>query len=372
MEMSQFHYLPLTPGFFSILVGIFGIVFLLLQLGALRYAYLSLGISSGAAMRLLVGSLIGSYFNIPIAVLPAQQVMSDQTVNFFGMEYAVPVVVNWPGTVIAVNVGGAVIPTAMSIYLLAKYQLWTKGLIAIAVVALIIHWLANPVPGLGIAVPVFMPAVITAIVAVLLSREEAAPLAYIGGGLGTLIGADITNLDKVRGPRRAGRLDRRRRNVRRHFPHRHPRRPAGEPLCSTAASRNQPRLMTMADKSSAPKLPNRDPGAITDYHAHIYYDPAKTRGKAERLRERVATAFPQAKLGRWHDELVGPHPQSMFQIAFPVEMLAGFVPWLMLNRDGLTILLHPETGDDYTDHSAHAAWFGAVLPLRLDVFGKRE
>jgi DOPA 4,5-dioxygenase len=127
-----------------------------------------------------------------------------------------------------------------------------------------------------------------------------------------------------------------------------------------------------AKNSSAAATAPKDISAITDYHAHIYYDPAKTRAKAERLRERVATAFPQVKLGRWHDELVGPHPQSMFQIAFPVEVLAGFVPWLMLNRDGLTILLHPETGDDYTDHSAHAAWFGAVLPLRLDVFGKRK
>jgi uncharacterized membrane protein len=199
MEMSQFHYLPLTPGFFSILIGIFAIVFILLQLGALRYAYLSLGVSARTAMWLLVGSLIGSYFNIPVAVLPAKQVMSDQTVSFFGMQYVVPVVENWPGTVIAVNVGGAVIPTVMSIYLLFTHHLWTKGLIATAVVALIIHWLANPVAGVGIAVPVFMPAVITAIVAVLLSRQEAAPLAYIGGGLGTLIGADITNLDKVAG-----------------------------------------------------------------------------------------------------------------------------------------------------------------------------
>src|SRR5580692_8732117 len=105
MEMSQFHYLPMTPGFFSILVGIFAIVFILLQLGALRYAYLSLGVSSGTAMRLLVGSLIGSYFNIPIATLPAERVMSDQVVNYFGMQYTVPVVQNWPGTVIAVNVG---------------------------------------------------------------------------------------------------------------------------------------------------------------------------------------------------------------------------------------------------------------------------
>jgi DOPA 4,5-dioxygenase len=59
----------------------------------------------------------------------------------------------------------------------------------------------------------------------------------------------------------------------------------------------------------------------------------------------------------------------MFQIAFPREMFAAFVPWLMLNRDGLTILLHPETGDDLTDHTAHAVWFGEVLPLRLHVFG---
>jgi uncharacterized membrane protein len=199
MEMSQFHYLPMTPGFFSILVAIFAILFLLLQLGALRYAYLSLGVGPGAAMWLLVGSLIGSYFNIPIAVLPGKEVMSDRVVDFFGMQYTVPVVQNWPGTVIAVNVGGAVIPTLMSIYLLIKHELWAKGLIAVAIVALVIHWMASPVAGVGIAVPVFMPAVITAIVAVVLSRQEAASLAYVGGGLGTLIGADITNLDKVRG-----------------------------------------------------------------------------------------------------------------------------------------------------------------------------
>jgi DOPA 4,5-dioxygenase len=116
---------------------------------------------------------------------------------------------------------------------------------------------------------------------------------------------------------------------------------------------------------------SKDPGAITEYHAHIYYDPAASRGRAELLRERAGVTFPEARLGRWHDEMVGPHPQSMYQIAFPSEMLARFVPWLMLNRDGLTVLLHPETGDNYTDHSAHAAWFGAVLPLRLEVFRKK-
>jgi DOPA 4,5-dioxygenase len=66
---------------------------------------------------------------------------------------------------------------------------------------------------------------------------------------------------------------------------------------------------------------NRDPRAIAEYHAHVYYDPATTRGQAERLRQRVAADFPQAKLGRWHDELVEPHTQSMYQIAFPSGML---------------------------------------------------
>ncbi len=112
--------------------------------------------------------------------------------------------------------------------------------------------------------------------------------------------------------------------------------------------------------------------AVAHYHAHIYYDPANSRGRAEKLRQRIAKDFPQARLGRWHDELVGPHPQSMFQIAFPAEMLAAFVPWLMLNRDGLVVLLHPETGDDLADHTAHAAWFGAVLPLRLEAFATRK
>ena len=100
---------------------------------------------------------------------------------------------------IAVNVGGAVIPTLVSIYLLMKRQLWVKGLVATAIVALVIHWMAYPVSGLGIAVPVFVPVAVTAIVAMLLSREDCAPLAYIAGSLGTLIGADLTNLDKVRG-----------------------------------------------------------------------------------------------------------------------------------------------------------------------------
>jgi aromatic ring-cleaving dioxygenase len=117
-------------------------------------------------------------------------------------------------------------------------------------------------------------------------------------------------------------------------------------------------------QSARRKMP---PVAIKAYHAHVYYDARTTRARAARLRRRVAQKFPRAKLGRWHDELVGPHTQSMYQIAFPAGLFATFVPWLMLNREGLAVLLHPETGDDYVDHTAHACWLGRELALRAEV-----
>ncbi len=193
------HYLPLTPVLFSILVFLVIGLIILVQLRILRYAYMKLGLSPGGALVLLFGSLIGSYFNIPITFLPGPLVRSGQIVDFFGMQYVVPLVSSWPGTVLAVNVGGAVIPTIMSTYLVIRYQLWLKSAIAIAAIAFIIHSMATPVHGIGIAVPVFAPVVTTAILAFILSREYAAPLAYIGGSMGTLIGADLLNLDKIAG-----------------------------------------------------------------------------------------------------------------------------------------------------------------------------
>jgi uncharacterized membrane protein len=193
---SQFQYLPLTPGFFSILVFLAIALVILIQLRILRYAYMRLGVGPGVALLLLFGSLIGSYFNIPITVLPGPLVRAGEIVDFFGMRYVVPLVVS-PSTVLAINVGGAVIPTLMSIYLVIRYELWLRATIAIAVIAFIVHASATPVAGIGIAVPVFVPVIATAILALLLSREYAAPLAYTGGSMGTLIGADLLNLDKI-------------------------------------------------------------------------------------------------------------------------------------------------------------------------------
>jgi uncharacterized membrane protein len=197
MDGPQVHYLPLTPGFFSILVVLGLALVILIQLRILRYAYIRLGIGPGIALLLLFGSLIGSYFNLPITVLPGPPVRSGEIVSFFGMRYVVPFVVVSPSTILAVNVGGAVIPTLMSAYLVLRYQLWPRAAIAVAAIAFIVHSMATPVAGMGIAVPVFVPVVATAILALVLSREYAAPLAYIGGSMGTLIGADILNLDKI-------------------------------------------------------------------------------------------------------------------------------------------------------------------------------
>ena len=107
-----------------------------------------------------------------------------------------------------------------------------------------------------------------------------------------------------------------------------------------------------------------DPNKIHGYHAHIYYDD-QSRVVAGELREQIEHAF-KVEMGRWRDEPVGPHPQAMYQVKFQPDEFARIVPWLMLNRTGLAILVHPETGDDYLDHAANALWLGDKLALRLD------
>jgi DOPA 4,5-dioxygenase len=101
--------------------------------------------------------------------------------------------------------------------------------------------------------------------------------------------------------------------------------------------------------------------AIESWHAHVYFDPA-TRDAAATLREWVAARF-DTQLGRWHDIPVGPHPKAMYQIAFANDQFPTLVPFLGLNRMGLTILVHPETNRERDDHLQHALWMGEDLPL---------
>ena len=88
---------------------------------------------------------------------------------------------------------------------------------------------------------------------------------------------------------------------------------------------------------------------------------------AERLRNRVAGQF-DIKMGRWHEKLVGPHPRWSYQIAFEPSQFAELVSWLTLNREGLTVFIHPETGDDLVDHTDHTIWMGDMPDLNLEMF----
>lgn len=102
---------------------------------------------------------------------------------------------------------------------------------------------------------------------------------------------------------------------------------------------------------------------IKGFHAHVYFDPA-TREAAARVRDGVSARF-DVELGRWHDKPIGPHPKSMYQIKFAPDQFGHVVPWLMLHREGLDVLVHPETGEDVEDHRDRALWLGNKLELNI-------
>jgi uncharacterized membrane protein len=193
------HYMPLALPFLLAFLFLFVLLVVLIEIGILGYAYQKIGVSRRYVFTLLFLSLVGSYVNIPVAELPAEHIQSGRAVTFYGMRYMIPMVVNWPKTVIAVNLGGAVIPVILSLYLIIKNRLYFRSLLAVSIIAAICHYMAYPVPGVGIAEPTFIPPLVTAALVLLISREYAPPLAYVAGSFGVLIGADLLNLDKIRG-----------------------------------------------------------------------------------------------------------------------------------------------------------------------------
>jgi aromatic ring-cleaving dioxygenase len=111
-----------------------------------------------------------------------------------------------------------------------------------------------------------------------------------------------------------------------------------------------------------------DPARIKDWHAHIYFD-AATREAAWALREKIDENF-TIEMGRFHEKPVGPHPRFSYQVLFTKDQFADIVPWLALNRGGLTILVHPNTGEALEDHRDRGLWLGTSEELHLDVLRK--
>lgn len=193
------HYMPLSLTFFIIFFVLVMFLVVFAEVGVLSYAYQRMGVDRRYVFSLLILSLLGSYINIPVFELPPEEIVSGSYTDLFGMRYVIPHVEGWPGTVIAVNVGGAVVPFLLSIYLTIKNRLYGQALLGTAIVTLLVHLMAYPVRGVGIAVPFFTPPLAASIVALVISREYAPALAYISGSIGALMGADITNFDKIRG-----------------------------------------------------------------------------------------------------------------------------------------------------------------------------
>lgn len=157
----------------------------LIELGVLEYAFERIGIAHRWFNGLLFLSLLGSLVNLPLSSLPCPAEHTPPSAP--------------PGrTVLAVNVGGALVPAGLSLWILSVQGALASSLTAIAVVTLVTHLLARPVRGLGIAVPVLIPPITAALAAVALAPSRAAGVAYAAGSLGTLLGADLLNLGKIR------------------------------------------------------------------------------------------------------------------------------------------------------------------------------
>jgi uncharacterized membrane protein len=185
---------PLLLIFFVVLLALMVLVF---ELRILGYAYRKIGVPPRYMFAVMLATLIGSHFNIPVFEMrvPPKPAPSEATV--FGRTYVRPPVVERGATVVAINVGGALVPLLLSLYLFLKLRMRVRMLIGTAIVAAIVHALATIVPGVGIAVPMFLPPLAAVIVALALAFRQAPPLAYVAGSMGALIGADLMNLPKI-------------------------------------------------------------------------------------------------------------------------------------------------------------------------------
>jgi uncharacterized membrane protein len=172
-------------------------IVVLLAVGILAATFASLGLTPLEALIMVSLSFAAAAFNVPLKRLPGKPVSDLEVVRVFGARYLVPVL-RTNDTVIALNVGGGLLPAALSGYLWWRTSLGLLPLANVAAVGLVAYLLAKPVPGLGIALPALSPALVSAGMGLLLRPSSAGALAYIGGSLGTLIGADVLNLPRVR------------------------------------------------------------------------------------------------------------------------------------------------------------------------------
>jgi uncharacterized membrane protein len=193
---ERFGYWPLGLPFVLLLISLTLAVIVAVTIAG--YAYERIGLSPGWMYAVLIGCFIGSRCNIPVLRFPDRQVRGDLYIAAFGVWYRVPVARHTGQTTVAVNVGGAVIPAGLAAYLLVHDRIWAPALAATAVVAAVVWLLARPVPGVGIVTPALAPPLAAAIAATAITSQSVAAVAFVCGTMGTLIGADLANLGRIR------------------------------------------------------------------------------------------------------------------------------------------------------------------------------
>jgi len=191
------HHRSAAFGLFALLLAAI-VAVILIEVG--EVAFERIGFNSYEFTLILILTLVGSTVNIPVAELKSQEpLVVVQEVRVFGMYYRVPAVrLAQRSTIVAVNVGGAVIPLLVSLYLLATHSslVWAS-LLGSFFAALLVHLMARKVKGVGIVTPAFLPPLAAAVIAYVLAPGTPAVVAYVSGTLGALIGADLSNLGGI-------------------------------------------------------------------------------------------------------------------------------------------------------------------------------
>jgi uncharacterized membrane protein len=205
-DNRRYIYSPFSRHITVFVIIILAILFILFFLGLVGAAFGRIGFSAQAIMLLLLAVLIGSFINIPLFVLESHEPMvTDTYVTVFGMTYRVPAAVEGSRkTVVAINVGGALIPSIISIYLLLRFpDVFGFAIVGVTLVAVISHLVSRPVTGVGIVSPAFISPLVAAVYTIVILAQFSTlnngfALAYVCGVLGTLIGADLTNLGAIK------------------------------------------------------------------------------------------------------------------------------------------------------------------------------
>jgi len=193
-------YRPHKSLFFVFFALLLSVVIVFLLVGVTEVAFQRIGFTRFEVVLILIGTFIGSSVNIPFhRIKSVNRILELEEVRFFWITYRIPhFATKEVSTMVAVNLGGAIIPTAVSLYLIHSHpQELLQALLGVAVTAIVVHFVAKKVPGLGITTPAFVPPITAALAAYVLSPSAPNVIAYVAGTLGTLIGADLSNLRDI-------------------------------------------------------------------------------------------------------------------------------------------------------------------------------